>query len=78
MEALRAAGLIEAVCGGMCSCGTCLVLIEDERLSILAKPGADEASMLEALAPDATNARLSCQVDFAPALAGLRLRVAPS
>ncbi|HEY3695864.1 ferredoxin [Phenylobacterium sp.] len=64
------------VCGGVISCGTCLVQFEPEEAARLQPAFPDELEMLEAL--DARpGERLGCQVRMVPALDGLALTVAP-
>jgi 2Fe-2S ferredoxin len=61
LEAAQSAALpIESECGGVCSCTTCQVYIEegDENLS---EQAAEEADMLEMSDYEAPESRLSCQ-----------------
>ena len=69
---------VEAICGGLCSCATCHVLIDDEWVRRLPPRRLEERLML-AGSPlfDAVRSRLSCQVKVIPDLEGLRLTVAP-
>ena len=39
--------------------------------------GADEDDLLDTTDHRAPNSRLSCQIEFGPALDGLRVRIAP-
>jgi 2Fe-2S ferredoxin len=64
------------ICGGVISCGTCLVLLDESWAGRLPPPGEDEAEMLEALGAEA-GGRLACQLKMPDAVAGLRLTVAP-
>lgn len=79
MEPLREIdGGVEALCGGMCSCATCHVYIEDEWAEKLGEARDDELELLEdteCFRPD--NSRLSCQLKMTPELDGMRLTVAP-
>ncbi len=79
MEALRELDYgVEALCGGMCSCATCHVFIESQWYTQLTAPQDDELELLEETESyQAKHSRLSCQVEFAPALAGIRLIIAP-
>jgi 2Fe-2S ferredoxin len=62
-------------CGGVLSCGTCLVILDEESAAHLPPPGPDEQELLEALdAPPA--ARLACQLVLTDADAVLRLAIA--
>jgi 2Fe-2S ferredoxin len=63
-------------CGGMLSCGTCLILPGDGWESRLPAPAEDELEMLEALeAPP--GARLACQISVPQDAGGLALTIAP-
>jgi len=79
MEALRELDYgVEALCGGMCSCATCHVFIESEWYTQLAAPQDDELELLEETESyQANHSRLSCQVEFTAAFAGIRLIIAP-
>jgi 2Fe-2S ferredoxin len=64
------------VCGGMLSCGTCLVLPGEGWESRIPPPAEDEQEMLEALeAPP--GARLACQIVLPKEAGGLALTIAP-
>lgn len=78
MEAIRESGLEElvAMCGGCCSCATCHIYVEHVE-GELAPLGDDENELLEASSHRRENSRLSCQLAVSPAIAGLRLRIAP-
>ena len=79
METLREYDYgVTAICGGLCSCATCHVLVEPDWMSRLPPPQSDEKDLLvELQSYDPARSRLSCQVDFTEALDGLPLRVAP-
>ncbi|NND35759.1 MAG: 2Fe-2S iron-sulfur cluster binding domain-containing protein [Gammaproteobacteria bacterium] len=79
MEPLREIdGGVEALCGGMCSCATCHVYIEDEWAEKLGEARDDELELLEDTECfRERNSRLSCQLKMAPELDGMRLTVAP-
>jgi 2Fe-2S ferredoxin len=69
---------VTAICGGLCSCATCHILIEPEWMPRLPPPQGDEKELLVELQNyDPERSRLSCQVDFTEALDGLALTVAP-
>ena len=78
MEPLRAldAG-IEALCGGMCSCATCHVYVDEAWLERLPGRAAEELELLEELDCFRGNSRLSCQIPLTAALDGLRVTIAP-
>lgn len=79
MEAIRNAGFDEllAMCGGCCSCATCHVWIEPDRLEELPPMSADEDDLLDSSSHRDGRSRLSCQVPVTPQLDGLRVTIAP-
>jgi 2Fe-2S ferredoxin len=79
MEILREYDFgVAASCGGFCSCATCHVYVDPEWIARLPDRQSDEADLLSILTTyDPATSRLSCQVEFTPALDGIRLRVAP-
>ena len=68
---------VTAICGGMCSCATCHIYVDPEWTSRLPAMMSDERELLTELSHYQENSRLSCQVDFTPELAGLRVTIAP-
>jgi len=79
MEVLRELDYgVAAICGGLCSCATCHVFIEEPWSSRLPKPQSDELELLREL-PDyrESASRLSCQVEFTEALSGIKVAIAP-
>src|SRR5258706_9174635 len=79
MEILRELDYgVAAICGGLCSCATCHVYVDEGWATRLPKPQSDELELLREL-PDFRDAtsRLSCQVDFTEALSGLKVAIAP-
>ncbi len=79
MEILRELDYgVAAICGGLCSCATCHVYVDENWASRLPKPQSDELELLKEL-PDFRDAtsRLSCQVDFTEDLSGLKVAIAP-
>ncbi len=80
MEPLRDEidGGIEALCGGMCSCATCHVLVESEWFAKLEARQDDELELLEGTECfEDGSSRLSCQIIMRDDLDGMRLTVAP-
>ncbi|MDT8321027.1 MAG: 2Fe-2S iron-sulfur cluster-binding protein [Xanthomonadales bacterium] len=78
MEALREpAWGVEAVCGGMCSCGTCHVYLDPQWLDSFPAKGIDEEELLDFLDYAKPNSRLSCQLLIQPQHEGLSLKLAP-
>jgi len=69
---------VEAICGGMCACATCHVLVDPSWAARLPPRSFEEQLMLQDLtAFDPERSRLSCQVVVADALDGLALTVGP-
>ena len=66
---------IEADCGGACSCGTCHVHIPGAWQAMLPQPLEDEEAMLELVAPEKGDSRLSCQVKIFAELDGIEVIV---
>jgi|ERR1700690_3159746 2Fe-2S ferredoxin len=68
---------VTAICGGLCSCATCHVYIDDDWVAKLPQKQSDEQELLTELADyrDATS-RLSCQIEFTEALSGIRVTIA--
>lgn len=78
METLRELDYgVAAICGGMCSCATCHVYVDPEWLARLPAAMSDERELLMELGHYQENSRLSCQIEFTPALAGLKVTIAP-
>ncbi|WP_428313008.1 2Fe-2S iron-sulfur cluster-binding protein [Hydrocarboniphaga sp.] len=77
MEALRDANVdLAAICGGVLSCATCHVFVEDA--ASLPPPSEDELAMIEGLSCYREGqSRLSCQLSAASLHRPLRLTVAP-
>jgi 2Fe-2S ferredoxin len=68
---------VAAICGGMCSCATCHVYVDRAWVERLPEAMSDERELLSELSHAEDNSRLSCQIEFTPALAGLRVTIAP-
>jgi ferredoxin len=66
-----------AICGGMCSCATCHVYVDEASLPRLAPIQGDEKELLVELSGYKPTSRLSCQVQFDASLAGIRVTIAP-
>ena len=79
MEILRELDYgVAAICGGLCSCATCHVYVDEAWMARLPKRQSDEQDLLTELADyRSANSRLSCQVDFTEALSGLKVTIAP-
>jgi 2Fe-2S ferredoxin len=78
METLRELDYgVAAICGGMCSCATCHVYVDPAWGDRLPPPQSDERELLGELSHFSDQSRLSCQIEFTPALEGLRVTIAP-
>jgi len=79
MEVIRDGGIDEllALCGGCCSCATCHVHVDPAFAGLLNPISADEDDLLESSDHRDATSRLSCQVQFTPALDGLKVTIAP-
>lgn len=74
MEILQRAGLpVKATCGGSLACATCHVIIGQDYFHLVGPPSEDEEDMLDQGFNVTRTSRLSCQIAFSEALAGLRL-----
>jgi 2Fe-2S ferredoxin len=79
MEIIRDAGMDEllALCGGCCSCATCHVVVDPAWSDRVGKPSPDEDELLGSSDHRTATSRLSCQINFTPALDGLKVTIAP-
>lgn len=79
METLRELDFgVAAICGGLCSCATCHILVDPEWMDKLPAKQSDEQDLLAELAHyEEPRSRLSCQVEFTDALDGLKIKIAP-
>ena len=78
MEVIRDNGFDEllALCGGCCSCATCHIHVDPEFAAKLPPMSEDENDLLDSSMDRDDTSRLSCQIEFGPALDGLRVRIA--
>jgi ferredoxin, 2Fe-2S len=79
MEILRELDYgVAAICGGLCSCATCHVYIDDAWVDRVPKKQSDEQELLNELSDyRPQNSRLSCQVEFTENLDGVKVTIAP-
>ena len=79
MEAMRDGGIDEifALCGGVCSCATCHVFVDQDFFDKLPPMSDSENELLESSEQRRPTSRLSCQIALTPKLEGLRVTVAP-
>lgn len=78
MEVIRDNGFDEllALCGGCCSCATCHVHVDPEFADKLPPMSEDENDLLDSSSDRDGRSRLSCQIQFGPALDGLKVTIA--
>ena len=70
---------IAADCGGLMSCATCHVFVQEPFASQLGAPGADELAMLAFTAvPRQPHSRLSCQITLSAEMNGLAVTLPAS
>ena len=79
MQAITEAGVADllALCGGVCSCATCHVYIQDDAITQLPPMEQDEDDLLAFSAHRQANSRLSCQIRLGDEFHGLRATIAP-
>ena len=78
MEALREYEWgVPAICGGLCSCGTCHVYLDAVWLDKCMQADSDEQDLLDEFDNTKDNSRLSCQIQLKPEHEGLSLSIAP-
>lgn len=78
MEAATAAGVdgIAADCGGLMTCATCHVFVQEPFAARLPVTDPEETAMLDFTAvPRRANSRLSCQIVLTEALDGLTVEL---
>ena len=79
MEIIRDAGFCElaAMCGGCLSCATCHVYVEGHEVVEFPEMCCDEDDLLDGSDHRKPRSRLSCQIPFRAALAGITVTIAP-
>ena len=78
MEALREHEWgVAAICGGLCSCGTCHVYLDTDWLARFTQADYEEQDLLESFDSTEENSRLSCQLQLQAEHEGLKLSIAP-
>ncbi len=65
---------ILAECGGVASCGTCKIILDEANRARIPPASDIEGSMLE---DDPPGYRLSCQIEVTPEMDGLVVSIAP-
>ena len=78
MEALREYEWgVPAICGGLCSCGTCHVYLDSAWSDKFMQADPDEQDLLDEFDSVQENSRLSCQLQLKVEHDGLKLSIAP-
>lgn len=81
MQAAVAGGIdgIAADCGGLMTCATCHVFVQEPFAAQVGPPDTEERNMLAFTAvPARANSRLSCQITLTAALDGLTVELPPT
>ena len=78
MQVLAESDLVDAVCGGECSCATCQVYIDATWRNRLPPQQDAERELLDELLHATERSRLACQVVLTDQLDGMELEVAPA
>ncbi len=68
---------VAAICGGMCSCATCHVFVDEAWKGTFPQREMDEQELLEFLDHFQPNSRLSCQLELKDQHDGLSVVLAP-
>jgi 2Fe-2S ferredoxin len=68
---------VAAICGGMCSCGTCHVFLAPGWPDRFPPQDVDEEDLVDMLEFKQDNSRLSCQLTLGPEHDGLAVLLAP-
>lgn len=69
---------VAAICGGMCSCGTCHVYLDPDDMARFPEPDVDEEDLVDMLEFSRDGAsRLSCQLTLQSEHDELSLELAP-
>lgn len=68
---------VEAICGGMCSCATCHVYLDEAWRDKFDAREIDEEELIDFLDHKQDGSRLSCQLELEEAHNGLSLTLAP-
>jgi 2Fe-2S ferredoxin len=76
MRVLSDVDLVDAVCGGECSCATCQVYVDEAYLNRLPPQADIERDLLEEMLNVRPSSRLACQITLTPELDGLSVEVA--
>lgn len=78
MDVLAELDLVEATCGGECSCATCQVYVAPDWLNRLPPKDELELELLDELLNTRETSRLACQIHLSDELDGIPITVAPA
>ena len=78
MDVLAQRDLVEATCGGECSCATCQVYVDPAWVKRLPPQDELELELLDELLNAQDNSRLACQIELGDELDGIPITVAPA
>ena len=78
MESLRDNGYDEilAICGGVCSCSSCHVYIDQAWQTKMNSPSEDESQLVSSTEHFKENSRLSCQITLTDDMDGMEVVIA--
>lgn len=76
MDPLRSADLVDATCGGSCSCATCHVYLDDKSFALLPAAGEEENEVIEFMEKVEDTSRLACQIQLTEEMDGMAVTVA--
>ena len=76
MDPLRSADLVDATCGGSCSCATCHVYVDDKSFALLPAAGEEENEVIEFMEKVEDTSRLACQIRLTEEMDGMAVTVA--
>lgn len=68
---------VAAICGGMCSCGTCHVYLDAKDAGKFPAVDVDEEDLVDMLEFSKEGSRLSCQLTLTAEHNGVKLELAP-
>jgi 2Fe-2S ferredoxin len=76
MDPLRSADLVDATCGGSCSCATCHVYVDEKSYALLPIAGDEENEVIEFMEKVEDTSRLACQIQLTEEMDGMSVTVA--
>ncbi|WP_348675781.1 2Fe-2S iron-sulfur cluster-binding protein [uncultured Abyssibacter sp.] len=76
MDVLAELDLVEATCGGECSCATCQVYVDPGWLARLPAREELEVELLDELLNSNAQSRLACQINLESEMDGLTVTIA--